>query len=263
MKTPRRMKRPARKKRPALKIWAHRGSHDGAAPLENTLPAFERALTDGADGVELDVHVSADGVALVFHDETTTRLAQGGERLWLARTPAAKLQAVTLLDGGTMPTLDAVLDLLVGRVPVNVEIKDATALPAVLASLQRVGKSANDGAVILSSFDADAMIAAAQVAPQWPRAVIHDMQAEQRDWRGELDRAQAAAWHVCAGLATTENVAHQHAAGRPTRVWTVNESGVAQALELKGVSAVFADRPAQLRAALSENLHHADEGTDR
>jgi glycerophosphoryl diester phosphodiesterase len=263
VKTLRRMKRPGLKSGPGLKIWAHRGSHDGAAPLENTLPAFERALTDGADGVELDVHVSADGVALVFHDETTTRLAQGDERLWLARTPAAILQAVILLGGGTMPTLDAVLDLLVGRVPVNVEIKDATALPAVLASLQRAGKSAGDGAVILSSFDADAMIAAAQVAPQWPRAVIHDMQAEQRDWRGELDRAQAAAWHVCAGLATAENVAHQQAAGRPTRVWTVNDASVAQALELINVSAVFADRPAQLRAALWGHLHHADEGTDQ
>ena len=230
-----------------LKIWAHRGSHDGAAPLENTLPAFERALTDGADGVELDVHVSADGVPLVFHDETTTRLAQGGERLWLARTPATVLQAVLLLDGGTMPTLDVVLDLLMGQVPVNVEIKDATALPAVLASLA----AARDGDVILSSFNADAMVTAAEVAPQWPRAVIHDMQAEQRDWRAELDRAQAAAWHVCAGLATAANVAHQQAAGRPTRVWTVNDSSMAHALESKGISAVFADRPAQLRAALS------------
>lgn len=233
-----------------LKLWAHRGSHDGTAPLENTLPAFERALADGADGVELDVHLSADGLPLVFHDETTTRLARDGERLWLARTPAATLQAVTLLDGGTMPTLDAVLDLLMGKVPVNVEIKDATALPAVIARLM----AARSGEVILSSFDADAMITAAQLAPRWPRAVIHDMRAQERDWRGEIDRAQAAAWHVCAELATASNVAQQRAAGRPTRVWTVNDPSVAQQLELNGVSAVFADRPAQLRAALSEGV---------
>lgn len=230
-----------------LRIWAHRGSHDGVTPLENTLPAFERALSDGADGVELDVHVSVDGVALVFHDETTTRLARDGDRLWLARTPAAVLQAVTLTDGGTMPTLDAVLDLLAGQVLMNVEIKDATALPAVLASL----KAARPADVILSSFDAAAMVAAARVAPNWPRAVIHDMQAGRRNWRAELDRAHACAWHVCAGLATASNVADQRAAGRPTRVWTVNDMREAQVLESKGVDAVFADRPAQLRAALA------------
>lgn len=63
-----------------LTLWAHRGSHGPGGPLENTLPAFERALAEGADGVELDVHPSRDGVPRVFHDETLERLVPGDPR---------------------------------------------------------------------------------------------------------------------------------------------------------------------------------------
>lgn len=226
-----------------MKLWAHRGSHDGVAPLENTLPAFERALAEGADGVELDVHVSADGVPLVFHDETTTRLAEGGVALTLAETPAAALRAVRLTDGGHMPTLAEVLDLLAGRLPINVEIKDATALPAVLACL----RAARPAQIVLSSFDAAAMVSAWQVAPQWPRAVIHGPEAAARDLLGELEAAHADAWHTSADLATAARIA---AFGRPCRVWTVNTVAQARALATRGAAGIFTDQPGAMRAAL-------------
>ena len=57
-----------------MKLWAHRGTHGPGLPLENTLPAFEQAVADQADGIELDVHLSVDGVPVVFHDETLDRL---------------------------------------------------------------------------------------------------------------------------------------------------------------------------------------------
>lgn len=228
-----------------MKLWAHRGSHDGTAPLENTLPAFEKAIAEGADGVELDVHVSADGVPLVFHDETTTRLAQGGETLWIAQTPAQALRAMRLTDGGGMPTLAEVLDLLAGQLPINVEIKDATALPAVLACL----RAARSAEVVLSSFDASAMVTAYEVAPQWPRAVIHEPKSAGRDLLGELEAAHADAWHTSADLATAARV---KAFRRPCRVWTVNAVDDALALAARGVAGIFTDHPGAMRAALAD-----------
>lgn len=227
-----------------MKLWAHRGSHDGAAPLENTLPAFERAIAEGADGVELDVHVSLDGVPLVFHDEITTRLAAGGEALVLAETPAATLQAVRLTDGGVMPTLAEVLDLLAGALPINVEIKDATALPAVLACL----RAARPAEIVLSSFDVAAMVTAWEVAPAWPRAVIHEPASAGRDLLAELDAAHADAWHTSADLATAARVARF---GRPCRVWTVNTAEQARELAARGVAGVFTDHPGAMRVALA------------
>ena len=57
------------------KVWAHRGA-SGEAP-ENTLEAFELALKQGADGLELDVHISKDGHLIVMHDEQVDRTTNG------------------------------------------------------------------------------------------------------------------------------------------------------------------------------------------
>ena len=57
------------------KVWAHRGA-SGYRP-ENTLDAFELAIRQGADGIELDVHTSADGELIVIHDETVDRVTDG------------------------------------------------------------------------------------------------------------------------------------------------------------------------------------------
>ena len=63
----------------ATKIWAHRGA-SGYAP-ENTIPAFKLAVEQGADGVELDVHMSSDGKLMVIHDETVDRTSNGTGRV--------------------------------------------------------------------------------------------------------------------------------------------------------------------------------------
>ncbi|MCL4722641.1 MAG: glycerophosphodiester phosphodiesterase, partial [Gammaproteobacteria bacterium] len=56
-------------------IWAHRGARQQAP--ENTLPAFELALAQGADGIEFDVQLTADGVPVLIHDETVDRTTDG------------------------------------------------------------------------------------------------------------------------------------------------------------------------------------------
>ena len=59
-----------------MEIWAHR-CHGYDKLLENMLPAFQRAIDDGVDGIELDVHISVDGVPFVFHDDCLRRLSVG------------------------------------------------------------------------------------------------------------------------------------------------------------------------------------------
>ena len=101
---------------------AHRGLHTGDARVpENSLAAF-RAAADGGHPLELDVHLSADGVAVVFHDATLERMT--GDPRPVAEVTSEELAGLRLLGSDEhVPTLADVLALVEGRVPVLVEIK--------------------------------------------------------------------------------------------------------------------------------------------
>ncbi len=102
---------------------AHRGLHDRAVMAEeNSVSAFRRAIEHGY-GIELDVRPSAEGRAMVFHDADLGRMT--GETGVLSEIPARELGQIRLGKGGdSIPTLQEVLRLVAGRVPVLVEIKD-------------------------------------------------------------------------------------------------------------------------------------------
>jgi len=101
---------------------AHRGLHNAAAALiENAPSAFEAAARAGY-GIELDVHGSACGEAIVFHDRTLDRMT--GTRGRVAGRTARELAGLNLLGSHeTIPTLGDVLDQVAGRVPLLIEIK--------------------------------------------------------------------------------------------------------------------------------------------
>lgn len=101
-------------------FYAHRGLHNAMDP-ENTIPAFKNALHYGF-GVELDVHLSADGQVIVFHDDTLDRLTnQTGE---LSKKNASELTSLKILNTSyTIPLLSEVLEVINGQVPLLIEIK--------------------------------------------------------------------------------------------------------------------------------------------
>ena len=101
--------------------YAHRGLHDARLP-ENSLAAFEAACRAGY-GIELDVRLSRDGVAMVFHDDTLKRMCGIDRRV--DELTAEELTRIPLAGNPahTIPTFDEVLSLVRGRVPLLVEIK--------------------------------------------------------------------------------------------------------------------------------------------
>ena len=131
---------------------AHRGLHDGnIRRFENSLSAFEEAVA-GDYAIELDVHLSADGDVIVFHDETLDRLtAQTGP---LAKRMAADLRQTRL--GGTadrIPTLAETLERVAGRVPVVIEMKGSGARKPELAQAVAKDLAGYGGPVAVMSFD--------------------------------------------------------------------------------------------------------------
>jgi hypothetical protein len=112
-------------------IIAHRGA--SAVETENTVPAFARARSDGADGVELDVMTCGTGEVVVFHDDDLARLGHRPERI--ADTPFGVLRQVRLASGAAIPTLDEVFEACGPDMLVNVELKIPAGGAATIAPL--------------------------------------------------------------------------------------------------------------------------------
>jgi len=128
---------------------AHRGLH-AEGRLENTLGAFAAAV-DAGYGAELDVHLSADGVPVVVHDEDLVRVAGLDRRV--ADLTVAELAGVRLLDGSVgVPTLAAVLDLM-RALPVMVEVKQSSRRVGRLESAVAAVLDAHAGPVCVAGFN--------------------------------------------------------------------------------------------------------------
>lgn len=155
--------------------FAHRGFHDlSEGRSENSAAAFAAAVQRGY-GIELDVQLSADGQAMVFHDYALDRLteAKGPVRL----LSAADLGEITLKGGSDkIPTLQAVLDQIAGRVPVLVEIKDQDGgMGDDLGPLEEATAkilNAYGGEVAVMSFNPHAVARMADLSPQIPRGIV-------------------------------------------------------------------------------------------
>ncbi|WP_340108326.1 glycerophosphodiester phosphodiesterase family protein [Pikeienuella sp. HZG-20] len=151
---------------------AHRGLHDRAAGvIENSRAAILAAVEAGY-GVELDLQLSADGEAMVFHDDDLARLT-GAPGPVGARTASA-LGGLTLLGADeTIPTLEEILALVAGRAPLLIEVKDQSrALAPVDGRLERRAAAllrGYSGPAALMSFNPHSVAMCRDAAPDIPR----------------------------------------------------------------------------------------------
>lgn len=227
-------------------LYAHRGASVQAP--ENTLVAFRQAVEAGADGVELDVHLSADGVPVVIHDTTLERTTDGGGPV--GHHTAAELMAMDAgrwfapeFAGEPVPTLRQVLELLTGHLRINVEIKDAAAALATLDVLKEFPAAE----VIVSSFNRGALTEIRRADQQVPLAVLSDSAGWYR-LLGEAREIGASALHLRADLVTRPLVARFREAGLPVYAWTVDDPGRARSLLRAGIAGLFTNDPQGLRA---------------
>ena len=99
-------------------VIAHRGASGQLA--ENTLPAYELAIEQRADMIEIDLHRTRDGATVIAHDEELSGLGGKGE---IAAATLAEVRALDAGGGERVPTLDEVLDRFGERIPFNLELK--------------------------------------------------------------------------------------------------------------------------------------------
>jgi glycerophosphoryl diester phosphodiesterase len=206
-------------------VWAHRG----AAQLEvaNTVAAFAEARRLGADGVELDVHLSADGALVVHHDPAIDGVGE------IAATGVSQLP-------DWVPLLADVLDACEGMV-VNVELKadhPVGLAAAAAAALDELGWTER---VVVSSFDPTLLD---DVAATDPRLARGQLVAWTADATAALDAAAVAghaAIHPFVPQVDAALVARAHDRGLAVNVWTVNAPKDLRAMVALGVDAVITD----------------------
>jgi len=219
---------------------AHRGASDRA--LENSPSAFAQAVADGADMVEFDVRLSADGIPVVVHDARTGRTAM--ENLAVERTAAARLQRVRLKNGEPIPSLADALAILRGEVPVNIESK---APGGIAASVRQLAASGYEGAVWLSSALREECLAARSLLPAAPCGLV-----TRRPSASDLAfcrRHGLASIHPDHRFLSVLRLRKVLESGVPMVPYTVDDPAVAFRLIAVGAAGVFSNRAQALREA--------------
>jgi glycerophosphoryl diester phosphodiesterase len=233
-------------------VVGHRGVRRPGV-VENTLVAFELALREGAEAIELDVRICRSGELVVLHDETLERITEGADTRAAADLSLAELARVALPGGARVPSLAATLAFARERgLPVNVELKrDVPSRPAVVRAAARL-LAAWDPAhpLLVSSFDPFMLAGLQALAPRVPRAILVHRTRYHLLHANLAAPLGAAAVHLERTLTRPELVRSLRARGFAVNVWTVNDPHEARDLAALGVDALISDAPGEIRAAL-------------
>jgi glycerophosphoryl diester phosphodiesterase len=232
-------------------VLGHRGARH-AAP-ENTLAAFELALREGADGVELDVRLDGDGQVIVLHDPTLTRVTSGADTRHAEDISSAELARLDLGQGERVPLLADVLSWAREHEQrLNIELKsDVRNRKLLLTQVARVVSSVALPNLLFSSFHPHFVWWLARHLPELPRAwLVHDRQRVLKYAPG-LRLLGANAINPQHTLLTARRAARAKRAALLVNVWTVNDPARARELAGLGVDAIISDVPGKILSGLS------------
>lgn len=231
------------------RVWnvAHRGA--SADRPENTLPAFELAIAQGADVVECDVRRTRDGQLLLLHDATVDRTTSGTGAL--RDLSADEAQALDAGDGECIPTLAQVLALARGRVRVNLDLKEGDIAADALAAVREADML---DAVTFISFLPETWDALARLSPESPIVHLVDSATSLAGLAMGEAGSQSVAAGVGApyGLVSPELVERMHRHGYGVFAWTVDDDAEMRRLIDAGVNGIVTNRPGALAEVLRQ-----------
>jgi glycerophosphoryl diester phosphodiesterase len=160
---------------------AHRGLHDVARGIIENMPAAALAAVNANFAIECDIQLSADGEAIVHHDDALGRLTEGSGAL-LGKT-AAELKAVRFKNTDErMMTLGDLCALVAGRVPLVIEMKSHFDGDRRLAKRMTEVLAGYSGPAVGMSFDPDQVLALRELMPQLVRGIVAEREYTEADW---------------------------------------------------------------------------------
>jgi len=231
-------------------IVAHRGAA-GKAP-ENTLAAFQKAIDDQTDWIELDVQENAEGQIVVMHDSDFMKLAANPTKIWDATQ--AQLKDIDIgswfdpkFSTERVPDLKQVLELARGKAKVVVELKyyghDQDLEQRVIDIVESTDM-VNETAIMSLKYKAVQKIRG--LRPDWKIGLLSATAI------GDLSQLDTDFLAVATGMASAGFIDRAHKAGRQVFVWTVNDPVTMSRMISLGVDGLITDEPAMARRVLAE-----------
>lgn len=238
-------------------VIAHRGASHYAP--ENTVAAAELAWEQGADAVEIDVHLTADDQIVVMHDKDTERTA--GEKFILSETLMDSLRMLEVggfkaekYTGEPIPLLNDIVKTLPDDKTLFVEIKSEKKIVPVLE--EAFGDHSKEDQFVFIAFDYETIKAAKKAFPEngayWLSSQF------KADIRTELQRVKddgIDGVNLKYSIITPEVMAIAQELGLEVYAWTVDDQGKARELQAIGVKGITTNMPDQILAALSNSTN--------
>ena len=234
------------------RVMGHRGAA-GHAP-ENTLAAIRTAARLGVCWVEFDIHLSADGIPVLLHDDTLDRTTDGegpvdAHRASDLRDLDAGRWFSSAFAGEPIPTLEDTLPLLAELgLGANIEIKPSPGRELETGyAVARLVRERWPGVLpppLLSSFKPASLAAAREVAPDFARALL--MRGLSNDWARQMRELDCTILHCGHRWLTASDAESVRRAGYTLNVFTVNDRAKADTLYGWGVGTVISDYPDRL-----------------
>jgi glycerophosphoryl diester phosphodiesterase len=160
---------------------AHRGLHDAAQGIIENMPAAARAAVEGDFAIECDIQLTADGEAMVHHDDALGRLTEGSGAL--RNKTAAELKAVKFKSTSErMMSLDDLCALVKGRVPLVIEVKSLFDGDRRLVKRMAEVLASYSGPAVGMSFDPDQVMALRELMPSLPRGIVAERDYTEARW---------------------------------------------------------------------------------
>jgi glycerophosphoryl diester phosphodiesterase len=225
---------------------AHRGA-SGYAP-ENTLAAIRLAMEMGADMCEIDVQQTADDRLAVMHDDTLARTTNGTGNLWeMTLAELQKYDAGSWFDtrfaGEKLPALEQVIELVRGRMPLNIEAKihghERNLASLIVETLKR---ERFDDECVVTSFDHRVVDEIKTLAPELTAGCIFGW----REFSAAVFSGKAKLLSAHYSLVDAAFLERACAAEKKVHVWTVNDQWLMRRMIEMGVDGIITNYPARL-----------------
>ena len=220
-------------------VIGHRGAKGHLA--ENTLPSIDKALYLGVDGVEIDIFRCASGELVVFHDQTLEKLTNSSG--YIEQLDLDSIKKIEVLNGFTIPTLEEVLNLINGRVLVNIELKGSNTAFLTDSLLQTYFKKETwlPDKILISSFNWEELKVFYNLNKEVPIAVLTE--DDPLDAIPIAKSLNAMAINPNFKLLTKGNIAKIKKAGLKIFTWTVNQPEQIDIMIDLGVDGIITDFP--------------------
>lgn len=248
-------------------VVAHRGL--SAAAPENTLAAFELAIEQGADAIELDVRCTADGEVVVMHDGTLDRTTDGHGRVRRASSTEIRgLSAGEWFDRRfaheKVPLLREVFELVDHRCGVNIEVKEPPRRAGcdIIEQCIRVIRGSHARQIVLiSSFHHAYVRRVKQLEPHIAGGVLYHPVRNFRTPPARLAASACAEYFFCAKSALRRRmVSNAHRRGIRTGVYTVNHIKALHRVLRDGIDLIFTDDPALMKQEILKYHNNGEQG---